>query len=162
MRLYDLADQYTDLLDMLDQDADNESLQSMLNGLEGRIEDKVDAVLSVRNAKRAEAKAIRDEMNRLNERAQRAENEANRLEMLVESTMLRIGMDKLKTLKFTTWMQLGPPSVVVSNESEIPDYYFIPQPNKLDRRKLMEDIKNGIYDRSEIATLTQTKSLRVR
>lgn len=160
MRLYDLAEQYNDLLDMLEQDADNEALQSMLEGLEGRIEDKVDAVLSVRNAKRAESKAIREEMNRLAERAQRAENEANRLEMLVESTMLKLGIDKLKTLKFTTWMQLSPPSVVVLDESEIPKNYFVTPDPQLMKKSILEAWKDGqLVSGVEIR---QTKYLRVR
>lgn len=162
MRLYDLTEQYNDLLDMLEQDADNEALQSMLDGLEGKIEEKVDAVLSVRNAKRAEAKAIREEMTRLQERAQRAENEANRLEALVEYTLNRLGTEKLKTLKFTTWMQLSPPSVIVTDETLLPRTYFNPQPDKLDHKKLLDDIKSGVFNRPDVAAINQTKSLRVR
>ncbi len=162
MRLYDLAEQYNDLIDTLEGSDDCEALQAMLEGLTDAIESKVDAFLGVRNAKRAEAKAIREEINRLTERATRVEIESNRLETLLENTMNRLGIEKLKTIKFTTWMQLNPPSVIVTDESKLPESYFIPQPNKLDRRKLLEDIKNGVFVRSEIASLSQIKSLRVR
>jgi hypothetical protein len=162
MRLYELSEQYSGLIDMLEQEPDNEALQGMLNGLEGKIEDKVDAVLSVRNAKRAEVKAIREEAQRLSGRAAQIEHEANRLEQMVENVMNQSGLEKLKTLKFTTWLQLGPPGVTVTDESKLPEYYFNSQPDKLDRKRLMEDIKNGVYNRPEVAVIEQIKSLRVR
>ncbi|GJM84082.1 hypothetical protein HMSSN139_65780 [Paenibacillus sp. HMSSN-139] len=40
MRLYDLSEQYQILLDMACDDPTNEQLQEMLNGLEGKIEEK--------------------------------------------------------------------------------------------------------------------------
>lgn len=160
MRLYDLTEQYNELLDMLEQDAGNDALQTMLDGIEGAIENKVDAILCVRNAKRAEAKALRDEMQRLSERAARVENEANRLEGLVEYAMNRTGAEKLKTLRFTAWMQLNPPSVAVLDESAIPrNFYVVPAP-QLQKKAVIDAWKNG----QEVAgvQIQQTKSLRVR
>lgn len=162
MRLYDLASQYNDLIEALESDPDNSDLQAMLDGLEGKIEDKIDAVLSLRNAKRAEVKALRDEAARLTTRASQAENSANRLEELAESAMAKLGVEKIRTLKFTAWIQAGPPSVLVTDETLIPEYYFIPQPAKLDRRRLLDDIKEGIYDRPDAACISQTKSIRIR
>lgn len=162
MNLYEMTDQYANLLEMVEENPYSESLLEMLEGMSGKWDDKVDAVLSFRNSYRADAKALREEAKRLEDRARSAENQANNLEIMVGIALEKIGVDKMKTLKFTTWMQLNPPALQVGDEKQIPPYYFIPQPGRLDRDKLKEDIKNGVYNRPEIAKLHQTKSLRVR
>lgn len=160
MRLYDLSEQYNDLLEMVEQDADNEVLRAMLDGLEGAIEQKVEAILSVRNAKRAEVKALRDESARLAQRAAQVEKEANRLEEMVEYALNTIGAEKLKTLKFTVWMQSNPPSVMVLDETQVPkEFYTVPEP-QIAKKNILEAWKNGqLVPGVEIR---QEKSLRVR
>jgi hypothetical protein len=160
MRLYDLTEQYTDLRDLLEQDADNEALQAMLDGIGGKIEDKIDNVLAIRNEKRANAKMCREEAQRLLARAAQEENQANRLEIMVEYTMRRTGVDNVKTNRFTAWLQNNPPSVEIVNQVEIPEKYWKPVDAVLDKKAIKEAIDAG--ESVPGVTLKQSESLRVR
>ena len=61
---------------------------------------------------------------------------------------------------FTVSIQNNPPSVNIQNDATVPDKYYVPQPPKLDKKSLLDDLKSGaVYEGIE---LQQTKSLRVR
>lgn len=160
MRLYDLTEQYETLLEMLESDADNDALKLMLDGLEGKIEDKIDNCLCLRNARRAEAKAIKEEAQRLAQRAQQCENEAKRLEDLVEDSLIRLGVEKIKTMRFTAWMQNNPESVEVVEQTHIPSEFWRQSEPVLDKAMIKERLKEN-YPIPGVQ-LRQTKSLRVR
>jgi hypothetical protein len=160
MRLFDIADQYNGLFEMLEQDASNEELQQMLAGMQGKLEDKIDAVLSIRAGKVAEAKALVEESKRLSARAAQYTNEAERLDQLVEHALSVTGLEKVKTLKFTAWMQMSNPSVIVLDESAIPKEFYVSKEPEIRKSMILESWKNGqVVPGVEIR---QSKSLRVR
>lgn len=160
MKLYDLAEQYNDLIDLLEQDGTNEELQHMLDGLQGKLEEKIDAVLSIRNGRKAEAVALKEEAKRLEERAAQFENEAKRLDQLVANTLNMTGKEKLKTLKFTVWMQMNRPSVEVVNPDLVPKDYFIQKEPEIRKSLILEAWNEGKIIPG--VAIRQEKSLRVR
>ncbi|MEF2965079.1 siphovirus Gp157 family protein [Paenibacillus sp. M1] len=162
MRLYELSEQYQTLLDMACDDPTNEQLQEMINGLEGKIEEKIENTIKVVRSLDVEAKAIKDEEDRLKARRTSIENNATRLKENVETLMKRMELDKVKGQLFTISLQSNPPKVVVLDEFYIPQKYFVtPQPvPQLQKKDIIEAWKQG----KEIpgVQVVQEKSLRVR
>lgn len=162
MRLYDLSEQYQMLLDMASEDPTNEQLQEMLNGLEGKIEEKIENTIKVVRSLEAQAKAIKDEEERLKARRTSIENSATRLKENVETIMKRMELEKVKGQLFTISLQSNPPKVVVLDEFHIPQKYFVtPQPvPQLQKKEIIEAWKNGVDIPG--VQVVQEKSLRVR
>ena len=162
MRLYDLSEQYQILLDMACDDPTNEQLQEMLNGLEGKIEEKIENTIKVVRSLEAQAKAIKDEEERLKARRTSIENSATRLKENVETIMKRMELEKVKGQLFTISLQSNPPKVVVLDEFHIPQKYFVtPQPvPQLQKKEIIEAWKNGMDIPG--VQVVQEKSLRVR
>jgi len=66
----------------------------------------------------------------------------------------------VKGTLFTISIQNNPPSVNIQDDATVPEKYYIPQPPKLDKRALIEDLKAGAqYEGIE---LVQTKGVRIR
>lgn len=162
MRLYDLAGQYNDLLDLLQDDTDNEQLHNMLNGLEGAIEEKIENIAKVMKTLEVESKGYDEEIKRLSARKKSADNNFAYLKGYLEDTLRFLGTEKVKGRIFTVSLQSNAPSLEVIDEFHIPQTYFKPQPPALDRRKLLDDVKSGAYNNPNVVALKQTKSLRVR
>ena len=40
-------------------------------------------------------------------------------------------------------LRVQPPGLQITNEADIPEWFWIPQPAKLDRRKVLDTIKAG-------------------
>jgi len=162
MRLYELSEQYETLLEMAIDNPDNEQLQEFLVGLEGKIEEKIENTIKVIRSLEAEAKAIKEEEERLAARRKSIENSSVRLKENVETIMKRMEMEKVKGQLFTISLQSNPPKVVILDEFHIPQKYFVtPQPvPQLQKKDIIEAWKQG----KDIpgVQVVQEKSLRVR
>ncbi|MEK5167139.1 siphovirus Gp157 family protein [Paenibacillus sp. FSL R5-0527] len=162
MRLYELSEQYETLLEMAIDNPDNEQLQEFLVGLEGKIEEKIENTIKVIRSLEAEAKAIKEEEERLAARRKSIENSFVRLKENVETIMKRMELEKVKGQLFTISLQSNPPKVVVLDEFDIPQKYFVtPEPvPQLQKREIIEAWKQG----KDIpgVQVVQEKSLRVR
>ncbi|MFD1179518.1 siphovirus Gp157 family protein [Paenibacillus puldeungensis] len=162
MRLYELSEQYQMLLDMASEDPTNEQLQAMLEGMEGKIDEKIENTIKVVRSLESEAKAIKDEEDRLKSRRTAIENNAKYLKENIEIIMKRMELEKVKGQLFTISLQSNPPKVVVVDEFDIPQKYFVtPEPvPQLQKKDIIEAWKSG----KEIpgVLVVQEKSLRVR
>lgn len=162
MRLYDLTQQYSDMLEFLEDDADNEQLQSMLDGLEGKIEEKIENTVKVMKSLEFNAAAIDAEIKRLSSRKAALTNNVTYLKTNIEQSMLTMGIDKVKGNIYTVAMQNNAPKVNVIDEAWIPRSFFkVSVTEALDKKLLMDAMKNGEYS-GPGASIVQEKSLRVR
>lgn len=160
MRLYDLTEQYQDLLDHLRDEPDNEQFQAMLDGLEGKIEDKVENTIKVAKTLEYEAKALGEEIKRLQGRKSSIENNRKRLLENAQQILEDAKLDKLQGKLFNIWIQNNPPSVKILDESLIPkQFYKTPEP-VLQRSEIMDAIKAG--DSVPGVEIVQGRGLRVR
>jgi hypothetical protein len=161
MKLYDLSEQYNVLAEMLEVDTDNETLESMLNGINDVFDRKAENIIKLMQSKISEHTAIDAEAKRLKQRADKLAKEIDWLESYVENEMLRTGKDKVKSSIFNITLGLCPPSVNVLNESEIPAEYFnTKQVTTLDKRNVLEILKSGtVIPGCEIS---QRKTIRIK
>ena len=89
-------------------------------------------------------------------------NSADNLKKYLETMMLEVDKKKFKTKLFSFNIQKNAPSVKVEVEELLPKKYLIPQPDKVDKKQLLKDLKAGVIEANENMRLVQTESLRIR
>lgn len=163
MTLYELTDDYLRLLDIAeDPDVDPQTFADTLEGIDGALEDKADNYAKVIRQMKVDADGLDSEIKRLQARKKAIEGNSERMKSNLEEAMLATGKTKFKTELFSFGIQKNPPSVMVDEEhpERIPLEYLIPQDPKIDKRRIMEELKAG----AELswARLEQSESLRIR
>ena len=159
MNLYDLTEQYQDLLALL-EDGDTEQLQPMLDGIEEKIEEKLENIAKVLQSLKSTEYIISNELSRLTERKSAIVASQHRLKLYAQNAMEQLGIDKVKTDLFSIGIQNNPPSVHIVDSSKIPQEYFSTPEPTISKREILAALKTGAIVSG--AELQQSKSLRVR
>jgi len=160
--LYELTNDWMQLLHMLEDGADEEVINDTLEGLDYEIEQKADGYAKVIRALEADAAAYKTEIDRMTDRKWTIENNIDRMKKNLQATMELTGKTKFKTDLFSFNVQNNAPSVVIDAEdvNDIPIEYLIVEA-KVDKKKIATDIKAGV-DLHAFAHLEQSRSLRIR
>jgi hypothetical protein len=163
MRLFELTEQYNQLRNMLDDTEDPQCILDTLESIEADIEDKVINIAKIKKELDAEAATIKVEEERLNVRRKSREAHADRLKQYLEEQLTKLGKD-VKTPLMTVAMQKNGQSIKVLDEEIFKVYsenhYAVPQPVKVDRKAILEDMKAGAFIPG--AEIFQGSSLRIR
>lgn len=77
-------------------------------------------------------------------RLERIETTSAKKREVALAVMEEAGIEKILEPDFTISMRVQPPGLLVTNEADIPEWFWIPQPAKLDRRKILDTLKTGI------------------
>jgi len=133
-----LADQLKKEFGELDDETLTDTLQG-LSDLPEMIEEIVRSGLDD-EALMAALKARLDEMK---SRFARLKNRFERKRELVSWAMGSSGIAKLQAADFSVALCAGAQRLDVTDESKIPEFYFVPQPAKLDRTSLLNAVKRG-------------------
>jgi len=160
MKLYELTQNYLNLLDLLDNpEVPKEIIENALEEVEGTFEDKAENIVKLIRSVEAEVKAYKDEEDRLSTRRKTLENKVISLKGYLESSLKTIGKQEIKGKLFTLKIQKNAPSVVIDDVNTIPKKY-LEVVEKVDKKEIKEDLKNGL----EIpgVKLEATESLRIR
>jgi len=163
MNIYELTQAYVELQDLIDGDAENETLLDTLESIEGAIEDKVDNIVYIIKNKEARAVALKAEEQSLAKKRRAEENAVKRLKELIETYMLASGKRRVETDTFVARIQKNAPSLVVVDEEAIPKEWFkVPEPKPaLDKRELLKHIKET-GEVIEGVEVKQTESIRIQ
>ena len=145
MRLYDLTDQYNDLLELAQEGGDGVDYTEMLDGLEGAIGDKLDGYAKIIRTLEAEAEALKAEALRLSQRKTAIDNNITRMKEAMKTGMLRIGMDKHKSTFFSVSITKPRDRVEVTNVLAVPSEYVKQADPTVDKKAVMEAIKAGTH-----------------
>lgn len=159
MKLYELTENYAKLLEMAEE-MDTDAIVDTLEALQEAIEDKAENIAKLIRNLEADVKVIRDEEKRLAERRQVIENKVERLKSYLQEQLETAGIEKVKRPTITVSIRKNPPSVDVIDETLIPADFLIPQPAKVDKRAILERLKNGEHVPG--AALKQTKGVQIR
>ena len=92
--------------------------EAMLSGLKGRLED------------------LRERLERI-----RARGEKKRQVAL--AVMEDTGVEKLMQPDFTVSLRASPQGLTITSEEDIPEWFWVPQAPKLDKRAILDAIKAG-------------------
>lgn len=160
MKLFELTEQYQKLLSMVDEESDIQAIQDTLEGIEGMIADKAESIAKLMKSIEADEQAIKAEEERLYARRKALENRRTSIKDYLENQLIEANIDKVKGTMFTVSIQNNPPSVNIQDDATVPDKYYVPQPPKLDKRALLDDLKAGAE--YEGISLQQTRGIRIR
>ncbi len=142
MKLYELTGQYLTLQEMVeDETVDSEVLRDTMEGLDGEIEEKADAYASIIFLLDGNIETLDKEIQRLEKKKKAMKNNQDFLKRNLEASMIAIGKKKFKTDKFSFGIQRNAPSLEIVDASKIPAEYFVKQEPKLDRKRLLADVK---------------------
>lgn len=159
MRLYDLTNQYKQLIDMADE-LDPVTLQDTLESIQESIEDKAENTAKLIRTWDAEAKAIKEEEKRLKERRESLEKSISNTKAYLYEQMQIAGIDKVKRPTLTVSIASNPPSVDVLDSTLIPSLFMIEQEPKIDKKAILSALKDG--DEIDGVVLKQSKGVRIR
>jgi hypothetical protein len=160
MKLYELTGQFNALWNMVSDEADLQMIEDTLQSIEGDIEEKVDNIAKLIKSIEVDETAIKTEEERLYNRRKALENRRENIKVYLEQQLMQAGIDKVKGTVFTVSVQNNPPSLRIADEMMLPNGYYVPQPPKVDRKRLLDDVKQGAV--IEGVELQQTKSIRIR
>ncbi len=89
------------------------------------------------------ADGLKLRLTAMRERLERIETTSAKKREVALTTMEEAGIEKIMDPEFTISLRVQPPGLLVTNEADIPEWFWIPQPAKLDRRKVLDTIKAG-------------------
>lgn len=158
MNLYELSAAYQEVVEEIESGGDN--LEDTLESLEDAIEDKAENYAKVMKNIEAQIEAIKNEEKRLADRRKSLESSVKRLKDSLYESMKLTETKRIKSELFTFNIQNNPPSLNIEKEDAIPFEYYIPQQPKLDKKELLNAIKNGLE--IEGVSIKQGEGLRIR
>ena len=162
-KLYEIKNEFNELLLMADeQGLSLDDIKDTMDGIEFEFEEKADSTAKMIRTLIADADAVKAEKDRLADREKALRNSAGNLKKYLEAMMLEVDKKKFKTKLFSFNIQKNASSVKVEVEELLPKKYLIPQPDKVDKKQLLNDLKAGVIEANENMRLVQTESLRIR
>lgn len=159
--LYEIKGQFKELMEMADEcNLTQADIKDTLEGLDCELEEKADAYAKVIRTLECDVDSVDAEIKRLTDKKRRIQNNISSMKRSLESTMIELGRKKIKTPLFGFNIQKNPPSVNILDESKVPDNFRIKQPDKIDRKSIIAELKES--GNTDWAELVQTESLRIR
>ena len=121
--------------------------QTLADTLEGATDFREALAALIRSALEDEclAKALKDRLDQMKGRLSRLEARASSKRQVAVENMEAADLRKLQEPDFTASVRLGPPSVAIVSEEELPIDYLLPQPPKPDKRAILEALSGGIF-----------------
>lgn len=145
MRLYQLTEQYEEIINLLyDGETDEQTILDTLESIEGEIEDKADNYAKMIKSMLADAEAIKKEEERLHSRRTSLENRVKWLKDTLQANLEFIGKTKFKTELFSFSVSSNggkQPLTITENIGEIPGKYLIPQDPVVNKDAVRELLK---------------------
>ena len=157
--LYELKGQYLELLSMMEEGADEETIKDTLEGIEGEIEVKADNYARIIRQLESDANGLKTEIERMTDRKRALENHVSYLKNNLQDAMILTGKEKFKTELFSFGIQNNVPSVVIDDPTSIPAEFLIPQEPKVDKKSIKEFLKDN---EANWCHLEQSRGLRIR
>ncbi|MEK5070826.1 siphovirus Gp157 family protein [Sporosarcina sp. FSL K6-1508] len=156
--LYDLTGSYAQIQQMIEEGADD--LSGILETVEGAIEEKLEGYAMVIRNIESDVEGLKGEEKRLADRRKTMENGIKRMKENMQFAMSSTGNQKIKGEKFTFTVQKNPPALKVLDESLIPNRYFTESKPVLDKKSVLEYLKE--HGNMPGAQIQQGESLRIR
>ena len=106
--------------------------------------------------------AIQSRIKELQERASRLTNRAEKKRRVISATMQNLEIPKIEGPNATLSMRKGGRELIIMDEALIPCGYFVPQPEKLDRRKLKEDLETMTVPGAQLNNGASSVTIRTK
>lgn len=143
-------------------DLDEETARDTLEGM-SNLHELIAAIMRSALLDEAFLAGLKSRMVDLRARLVRLEDRSAKKRQLVLEAMSDAGLAKLEQADFTVSVRAGPPALLVVSEADIPAPYWRPQPPKLDRQAVLNDLKIGEeIPGVELANRASVLSVRTR
>jgi hypothetical protein len=107
--------------------------------------------------------ALKDRIAAMRERLERLGARERRKRDLALEAMEQAGLSRIQAPECTISLRQAPPSLVVEDEAQIPEWYWIPQAAKLDKRTIIGCLKAGdVVPGAALANPSMVLSVRTR
>jgi hypothetical protein len=121
---------------------DDDTLADTLEGITD-LHEMIAAVIRSALVDEALQTGLRHRLDEMRKRLSRLDLRAEKKRQLAFEAMSAVGVGRLEQPDFTASTRSGSPALIVIAEENIPSHYWVPQPPKLDRQKLLTDLKHG-------------------
>ena len=161
MTLYELTNEYKRLYDMAEEmDLSPCDLKDTLDGMDEELSKKADGYGKVIRQMEADSDAIDAEIKRLQGRKKTIKSNIDRMKSFLKIAIEEAGKKEICGELFKFKIRKNPPKLEILNESLVPKEFRIPQPDKIDKRAIMNEIRaSGPVDWAEIV---REESLQMR
>ena len=161
MTLYEMTDNYKAVLEMAQNpDIDEQAIKDTLEAIQGDIKEKADGYAKVIKELDGETDKLTAEIKRLTDRKNTIQNNIAYMKQSLKEAMTATGNLKIRTDLFSFNIQKNPPALIVDNEETIPSEYLIPQEPKIDKKAIIDFLKNG--NKVPYAHIEQSEGVRIR
>jgi hypothetical protein len=145
VKLYELTNQFAALSRLVDDpDTPEGALTDSLEGIEGEIELKAEALLQVVTNMGSDVCSIDDEIARLNHRKAVIANRQQSLKDYLRHNMQASGISKISCPLFDITLTKPRPMAVVQDEALVPDEYVESKVvRRVKRDRVLAALKNG-------------------
>lgn len=161
-KLYEISERYLNLEALLDRSDENikEILLEGLNEIKEEFNEKaLNLVKYIKNIE-SDIDGFKAEEKRLSERRKTLENQKESIKEYLYIEMQKIGQKKADLGLFKLNIQSNPASVKVLDEKLIDKKYLIDQEPKIDKKAILNDLKNDLEVKG--CEIHQGESLRIR
>ena len=162
-KLYEISERYRNLEELLDNpDLENikEEIEKSLNAINEEFDLKAENIVKFIKSKEMFVTGVKEEIKRLESRKKVEENQIENLKAYLFEHMKDLNKKKIKGSLFTLSIQKNPASVLINDEILIPNKYKISQPDKIDKKAILADLKQNI--KVEGAEIKQGVGLRIK
>jgi hypothetical protein len=139
------SNQYTELRRRIleaDPEIDERTLTDSLDGMTN-LREAIAGVIRSALDDEAIAEGLKSRLDDMKVRLERITATAERNREIALSVMEQADIEKILEPDFTVSLRTVTPGVVVTNEADIPEWFWIPQAPKLNKRRLLEALKSG-------------------
>lgn len=123
-------------------DLDSETLSDTLEGLTD-LREMIGEILRSALEDEALASGLGTRLEQMKARHDRLKNRAKRKRAMALNAMTEGSILRLVTDDLTASLRQGSPTLEIDAEDRLPEHYWKPQPPKLDRLGLLQDLKAG-------------------
>jgi len=162
-KLYEISERYKNLEELLDNpDLENmkEEIEKSLDAVNEEFDLKAENITKFIKSKEVYVLGLKEEIERLQARKKTEENQILNLKSYLFEHMRALNKQKIKGNLFTLSLQNNPASIAINNENVIPGKYRIPQPDKIDKKAILNDLKQNI--KIDGVEMKQGQGLRIR
>lgn len=163
MKLYEIAENYKNLLEVLEGAEENEGLRELIknsmNEVKGDLAEKCKNVCMIIKNYEADIKAYKEEEKRLATNRKRLEKQLDNLKDYLFTSLKYSGVKNVNTGTFKLVVRKNPSKLVIEDEKKIPDDYKRIRFD-IDKTILKNDIKAG--KEIEGCKLIQEESLSIK
>lgn len=159
--LYEITERYNNLLELLDNEEITEDvLNSALNDVQDEFNEKALNIVKFIKNLESDVNGLDAEEKRLKAKKMAYKNKIDGLKKYLENGLIASGFKKLNLGVFNISIAKNPASVNILDEKLIDKKYLIEQEPKIDKKAILNDLKNNIDVKG--CEIHQGESLRIK